>query len=260
MRSRLVLLLMLSLFGPHGQVQADEAPALPEAKSATVQKIDPVYVDVPDVPGLPRVLIIGDSVSCGYTLPLRAALAGKANVHRPPQNCGSSVVGLKNVDAWLGSTPWDIIHFNHGLHDLSNEFSPGKNRNEQGVYARPDNGGHARVGIDEYRKNLNALVAKLREKAPTATLIFATTTPVSADLHHYVKDSELPYNTVALEVMMTMQVEVDDLWSFAKPRIPEIQESGNPHFHTKGSVVLATEIARVITSALDKRNLKMEMK
>ncbi len=51
-----------------------------------------------DVPGLPRVLIIGDSVSCGYTLALPAALTGLANVHRPPQHCGSTVVGLANLE------------------------------------------------------------------------------------------------------------------------------------------------------------------
>ena len=248
-----ILVLTLLVLISFGHNSAEESPSHPESKPNATKKIDPVFVDVPDVPGLPRVLIIGDSVSCGYTLPLRAALAGKANVHRPPQNCGSSAVGLKNLDAWLGSSPWDVIHFNHGLHDLSNEFSPGKNRNEQGVYARPDNGGHARVSIDEYRNNLQAIVARLREKAPAATLIFALTTPVSADLHHYVKDSEQPYNVVAREVMVKAHVEVDDLWSFAKPRILEIQETGNPHFLAKGSVVLAGEIARVITATLDMR-------
>jgi GDSL-like Lipase/Acylhydrolase family len=255
MRSTIVPLLTLLLLVPYGQVRAEESPAHPEGTSAATKKLDPVYVDVPDVPGLPRVLIIGDSVSCGYTLPLRAALAGKANVHRPPQNCGSSAVGLKNLDTWLGSIPWDVIHFNHGLHDLSYEFSPGMNRNEQGIYARPETGGHPRVSLDAYRNNLQAIVAKLRDKAPTATVIFATTTPVSADLHHYVKDSELPYNQAALAVMLESHVQVDDLWTFAKPRIAEIQEPGNPHFNAKGSEALAHQIAQVISAALEKRTV-----
>ena len=37
---------------------------------------------IQDTPGLPRVLLIGDSISIGYTLPVRRLLAGKANVHR----------------------------------------------------------------------------------------------------------------------------------------------------------------------------------
>ena len=43
---------------------------------------------VRDNPALPRVLLIGDSVSRGYTQAVRRALAGKANVHRAPANCG----------------------------------------------------------------------------------------------------------------------------------------------------------------------------
>ncbi|MEY2820515.1 MAG: hypothetical protein RL105_87, partial [Verrucomicrobiota bacterium] len=50
---------------------------------------------VKDDPRLPRVLLIGDSVSRGYTQPARKALAGKANVHRAPANCGPTASGLK---------------------------------------------------------------------------------------------------------------------------------------------------------------------
>jgi hypothetical protein len=226
---------------------------LEPATKPAAKPIETVYLPITDVPGLPRALIIGDSVSCGYTLPLRTALTGIANVHRPPQNCGSSAVGLKNIERWLGDQPWDVIHFNHGLHDLSCEFSPGKHRSATGDYARPDNGGHHRVAPEDYRTNLIALVEHLRAKAPNATLIFATTTPVSADLHHYVKDSELVYNRIALEVMTAKGVQVNDLWAFAKPRIAEIQEPGNPHFTAKGSQVLAAEIAEVIRAALAAR-------
>ncbi|MFY8230115.1 MAG: SGNH/GDSL hydrolase family protein, partial [Opitutales bacterium] len=72
---------------------------------------------VQDDPKLPRVLLIGDSVSRGYTQPTRVALAGKANVHRAPANCGPTASGLKNLDVWLGAGKWDVIHFNFGIHD-----------------------------------------------------------------------------------------------------------------------------------------------
>ena len=45
------------------------------------------FKQIEDVKGLPRVLLIGDSISIGYTLPVRNLLYGKANVHRPPVNC-----------------------------------------------------------------------------------------------------------------------------------------------------------------------------
>jgi hypothetical protein len=83
-----------------------------------------------------------------------------------------------------------------------------------------------------------------------AKLIFAATTPVSTDLHHSVKDSELAYNLIAVDVMAKLGVQVSDLWAFAKPRVADIQEPGNPHFTAKGSRALAKEIASLIESCL----------
>ncbi len=73
---------------------------------------------VKDDPSLPRILIIGDSISRGYTLPVRKALAGKVNVHRAPANCGPTATGLKKLDVWLGNGKWDLITWNFGIHDL----------------------------------------------------------------------------------------------------------------------------------------------
>ena len=77
---------------------------------------NPAFAQVEDVPGLPRVLLIGDSISIGYTAHVRAMLKGVANVHRPLTNCGPTTRGLENIDAWLGDGKWDVIHFNWGLH------------------------------------------------------------------------------------------------------------------------------------------------
>lgn len=63
---------------------------LPLYKAGRVKGSQQAWDYVKDVPGLPRVLLIGDSVSRGYTLAARKALAGKANVHRAPENCGPS--------------------------------------------------------------------------------------------------------------------------------------------------------------------------
>ena len=45
-------------------------------------------------PQLPRVLLIGDSISIGYTIPVRKELAGKANVLRIPANGGPTAKGV----------------------------------------------------------------------------------------------------------------------------------------------------------------------
>src|SRR4051812_27067010 len=79
---------------------------------------DPALRQIEDVPGLPRILLIGDSISIGYTESVRTELKGKANVHRIPVNGATSAFGLKNLESWLGTASWDIIHFNFGFHDL----------------------------------------------------------------------------------------------------------------------------------------------
>ena len=45
-------------------------------------------LNVKDDPQLPRILIIGESISRAYTARVRKRLLGKANVHRAPANCG----------------------------------------------------------------------------------------------------------------------------------------------------------------------------
>jgi acyl-CoA thioesterase-1 len=216
--------------------------------AASAKKPDPAYAQISDDPKLPRVLLIGDSVSVGYTLAVRKELAGKANVHRPPANCGSTKTGLHDLDKWLGTNRWDVIHFNWGLHDLGYRFTENDNKDANGNYARPDNGGHQNVPPDQYAKNLRELVARLKKTG--AKLIFATTTPVPADLHSYVKAAELPYNVVAKRIMNEEGVTLNDLWAFASPQLDQIQEHGNPHFTSKGSALLAQQIAQVIQTAL----------
>lgn len=68
-------------------------------------------------PKLPNVLLMGDSISIGYTVPVRKRLQGKANVYRPPTNCRYSGFGLEHVKSWLGDRKWDVIHFNWGIWD-----------------------------------------------------------------------------------------------------------------------------------------------
>jgi hypothetical protein len=54
---------------------------------------DPAFVQVPEDPHLPRVLIIGDSISMGYTWEVRKFLSAKANVQHPAVNCGPTEFG-----------------------------------------------------------------------------------------------------------------------------------------------------------------------
>lgn len=207
------------------------------------KKADPAMAKVEDVAGLPRVLLIGDSISIGYTVPTREALKGVANVHRIPTNGEATVVGLKSLDKWLetdgAGKKWDVIHFNWGLHDLK-QFKDGKIAAGEPVW----------VPVEEYEKNLRTLVQQMKKTG--AKLIFATTTPVPEGAGGRDPGLEVKYNEAALRVMKDEGVAVDDLHALAAPKLAEIQLPKNVHFTPAGSKVLAEQVAGSIKKALGK--------
>ena len=201
---------------------------------------------IEDLPGLPRVLLIGDSISIGYTLGVRELLAGKANVHRPPTNCGPTTRGLAEIEDWLGTKPWDVIHFNWGLHDLKYLGPDGKNLADPN-----DSQNRPQVPIEAYEKNLRQLVARLKKTG--AVLIWRTTTPVPEGAKGRVPGDAARYNAVAARIMQANAIAVDDQYTFAKPRLAEIQKRANVHFHPEGSRALAGQAALAIEAALKRR-------
>lgn len=105
--------------------------AEPEKGSRAEKDTQTNWTFTPD-PSLPNVMILGDSISIGYTLQVRKKLSGKANVFRPMKgnrriNCNGTKVGVVQLDTWLAGHKWDVIHFNWGLHDLKHVKKPGTN-------------------------------------------------------------------------------------------------------------------------------------
>jgi acyl-CoA thioesterase-1 len=202
-----------------------------ETKAPKTNALTPIE----DTPGLPRVLIIGDSISIGYTQPVHELLKGKANVHRIPQNGGPTKVGVQKINAWLGSGKWDVVHFNWGIHDL--KFMPD---------------GKRQVEPPEYEANLRALVAKM--KATGAKLIWATITPIpSGELVPPRRFGEVAeYNAIARRVMTENGVAIDDLNAAITPQLAALQKPQDVHYTTDGSSFLAREVARSIEAALAK--------
>lgn len=228
-----VVLIVVGLLAP-------ELMAADAAAAKAVKPPDPALAPVADVAGLPRVLLIGDSISIGYTIPTRDHLEGKANVHRIPVNGGPTSRAIERLDSWLGGSRWDVIHFNFGLHDLKHVDDAG----------RPVNltTGRRQVEIDAYRDNLRAIVKRLKQTG--ATLIWCSTTPVPEGAKGRVAGDELEYNAVAADVMREEGVAINDLHAFAAPRMAEIAKPADVHYTRQGSQLLADEVARRIEAAL----------
>jgi hypothetical protein len=234
MKKALALLLTATLLAPlHAQ----------EPKAKGKRAPNPALAPVEDVAGLPRVLLIGDSISMGYTVPVREMLQGKANVHRIPTNGGPSSRGVESLKSWLGDSKWDVIHFNFGLHDL--------------VYMGPDGarlvdtktpGSRHQVPLPDYEKNLTTIVAQL--KATGAKVIWCNTTPVPEGSSGRVADESLKFNEVAARVMQAVGVPTNDLHSHAKAKLAEVQLPANVHFSPEGSKYLAEKVSAEILKAL----------
>lgn len=206
------------------------------------------FIQVEDDPKLPRVLLIGDSISMGYTWPVREYLKGKANVHRPAMNCGPTTRGVANMKKWLGDKKWDVIHFNFGLHDL-------KYADKNGKLVRT--GGSQYVPKEEYAKNLDHVIHLLQETG--ATLIWCTTTPVPEGSGGRKHGDAAKYNEVAagvLEYKLGEDRIINDLYTFANARLSKIQRSKNVHFTGHGSKVLGKEVASIIAKHLPEMDPK----
>jgi acyl-CoA thioesterase-1 len=209
------------------------ADAAQQKKAPKKRRPNPAFAKIVDDPKLPRVLLIGDSISIGYTVATRQLLEGKANVHRIPTNGGPTSRGVENIDKWLGDGKWDVIHFNWGLHDL--KYIDGK----------------PQVPLDRYEQNLRKLVERMKKTG--ATLIWCSTTPVPQGVSPPRKsDDVLKYNAVAQKIMDEHGIATDDLYTFANERLEKIQRPNNVHFSPEGSKVLAGQVSKTILDALRK--------
>ena len=197
---------------------------------------------IAEVSGLPNVLIIGDSISIGYTVPTRALLAGKINLHRIPTNGGPTTKGITEIEKWLGDRKWDLIHFNWGLHDLKYMGKDGTN------LVPKEKGGVVQVNLSEYEKNLDILVARMKKSAKH--LVWRNTTPIPpGSKARYVGDAE-KYNLAASRVMKKHKVATLDLFSPSKKNMKNWMREANVHYFPHGSQALAEIVAKDILGRL----------
>ena len=224
-------------------VQADTV----KKKPAPAKKENPALEPITDVEGLPRVLLIGDSISIGYTVPVREKMEGIANIHRPLANCGPTILGLERLSEWLATggadKKWDIIHFNWGLHDLKFMSPDGGNLADP---ADPVN--HRQVSPEDYKANLTKLVAQLKETG--AKLILRNTTPSPVGAQGRLVEDVPVYNAIAAEVMTEAGIPTHDLYTYVLESKEPLQLEANVHFSPEGSDALADDVVRILKEAL----------
>jgi len=206
--------------------------------------VDPRTVDDPR---LPRVLVVGDSISMNYEKAARDALKGIANYHRNEGNCFSTCHGIAFMEYWMGDHTrkglhWDVIQFNHGLHDL-------KQPSAEAPYAVP---------IEVYKKNLKKEIEIAKKSG--ATLIWCSTTPVpnsSGGKYGRQKGAEKEFNKAALEVMRQYpEIQINDLCKVVNDSsvFDNWRRGSDVHFYkAEEQALLGKAVAAAVIKALAAR-------
>ena len=216
-----------------------------------------------DSSSLPRVLLLGDSSSLGYTPFVQKKLEGKAFVTRPQCNCGPSEFYLRergNIGEWLGSTLWDVIHVNFGIwdHHFINEkediffYSFHKAQLdsrpiEERIGIVESMGFHLRTTAQEYEENTRTILADIRAHA--RKVVFALSTPVPLYYETlYTTDCIAEYNDIAVKVCREMDIPINDLYSVAAPL--RADQKDGCHFSEYGYDILANAVVKAILVSL----------
>ncbi|SIN66912.1 SGNH/GDSL hydrolase family protein [Algoriphagus halophilus] len=158
----------------------------------------------------PKILIIGDSISIGYTPFVEQKFGDAAMVKHNPGNAQHTGTGLQKIEEWIGEEDWDIIQINWGLWDLCYRHPDSK------VYGNRDKvNGTLTYSLEDYESNLHSIVSKIKQISD-AKLIFVTTTYVPENEAGRFKKDPKKYNKVAKSVMKKQGVLINDLY---KPSI-----------------------------------------
>jgi lysophospholipase L1-like esterase len=185
---------------------------------------------------LPRVLLIGDSITNGYMAGVRKNLGGKANIDAwitPTTQADKSLP--KTLEAILSQHKYAVIHFNLGLHGWQQTPTP-------------------RIPQGQYEPLTKQLVENLKKDAPRAKLIWATITPVTLKDHPEQLNPDIQpiieqHNAMALKVMKEENVAIDDLSSLM---LPNLKMAAGDMFHWKaeGRELLVKAVTESIAHAL----------
>jgi lysophospholipase L1-like esterase len=179
--------------------------------------------------GLPRVLLIGDSITRGYGKQVEASLKGKAYVARmaTSKSLGDPAL-LDQVRLILREQSFGIIHFNNGMH--------GDGYSEEA-----------------YKSAFPELVATLRSLAPGARLIWCSTTDVRSrnNLSSVEPKTEriVLRNQIAAAFAKAENIPVNDLFSLVREH-PEYHATDGVHFNEKGNGILAEQVTAALIKLL----------
>lgn len=184
-----------------------------------------IWVTDADKDDLPRVLLIGDSITRGYFGEVEKRLAGKAYCARlTTSKCVSDPSFPDEVQLLLKQYRFAAIHFNNGLHGWG--------------YTE-----------EQYRDGLVTLMETFKQHANDAKLIWATTTPVRNrdNLQQISERTERvkARNHIAAEIMKERGIPTDDLYGLVEDH-PKFFSGDGVHYNGKGTGAQGVAVAESV--------------
>jgi hypothetical protein len=175
---------------------------------------------------LPRVLLVGDSITRGYFDGVEKALEGKAYCGRlTTSRSVCDPVFFQELSLVLGQYDFEVIHFNNGLHGWD--------------YTEA-----------EYKAGFEKFVTALKEQAPKAKLVCALTTPVQPSSGMANHTQRIPArNAIATEACVVAGIPLNDLHALSYTK-PEHFSKDGVHFSDTGKAVQVEAVAGVVGGLL----------
>ena len=188
-----------------------------------------IWWDCANDPALPRVLLIGDSIACGYSPVVTKELEGRYHVDR--LGTSSSIndpVLLQATEMMLKQYQYAAIHFNNGLHGFHLDGP---------TYA---------VALREY-------VALIKRLAPDAKLIWANSTPITKSGEPQTLDPKnevvIARNILAAEVMQEQSIPTADLYAVVIGK-PDLRSGDGYHYNEAGYEALGKAVTEALLKAI----------
>jgi lysophospholipase L1-like esterase len=187
-------------------------------------------------PKRPRILLMGDSILNGYLPAVVKALEGQAYVDAwvTPTSQGDKSLP-KQIEEVLAQGPYDVIHFNLGLHGWQK----------------------GRIPEGQYEALSHVMVQAFKKNAPKAKLIWASTTPVTAEgksgeLDPEINPTIVEHNAMAAKVMKEEGVPIDDLGALIMKHL-DLARGDRFHWKPEGTALIAREVIESLKRALAER-------
>ena len=177
----------------------------------------------PGATNLPRVLLIGDSITNNYQEYVSEELSGTAYVSTyTSSKCVTDRSFLKELKLMLSDNEYALIQFNNGLHSLGSD-------------------------LQDMGSAMGEALKLLREEGKGAKIVWASSTPtVSFDNTRLVKE----FNAIAAKVMNENNIPTNDLFALMDPMDRKQYWTDNFHHTVEGKKIAAKQVAAGIRDNL----------